>query len=130
MSPPDILLTTPEQFALLIAARDARRLFAIVRAVVLDELHAYHNSKRGDLLALGLARLSQLAPGHRRIGLSATVADPAPLQRFLVPQPPDGDRARNARERRGRRASRRSRSARPMPMCRGRAISPSTPCRM
>jgi ATP-dependent helicase Lhr and Lhr-like helicase len=91
-SPPDILLTTPEQFALLLANRDARRLFESVRAVVLDELHALANSKRGDLLALGLARLAQLAPAHRRIGLSATVADPAPLQRYLLPQPLDGER--------------------------------------
>jgi ATP-dependent helicase Lhr and Lhr-like helicase len=85
-NPPDILLTTPEQLALLLANRDARRMFA-VRAVVLDELHALANSKRGDLLALGLARLERLAPGHRRVGLSATVADPEPLQRYLVPQP-------------------------------------------
>jgi ATP-dependent Lhr-like helicase len=84
--PPDILLTTPEQFALLLAARDSERLLSNIRAVVLDELHAFHNTKRGDLLALGLARLERLAPGHRRIGLSATVADPAPLQRYLVPQ--------------------------------------------
>jgi ATP-dependent Lhr-like helicase len=84
--PPDILLTTPEQFALLLAARDSERLLSHIRAVVLDELHAFHNTKRGDLLALGLARLEKLAPGHRRIGLSATVADPAPLQRYLVPQ--------------------------------------------
>jgi ATP-dependent Lhr-like helicase len=86
-SPPDFLLTTPEQFALLLSSREARRLFESVRAVVLDELHAIHNTKRGDLLSLDLARLESLAPGHRRIGLSATVADPAPLQRFLVPQP-------------------------------------------
>ncbi|HUJ02624.1 MAG TPA: ligase-associated DNA damage response DEXH box helicase [Rhizomicrobium sp.] len=90
-SPPDFLLTTPEQFALLLASREAARLFSSVQAVVLDELHAIHNSKRGDLLALGLARLQALAPGHRRIGLSATVADPAPLQRFLVPQPEHGE---------------------------------------
>ncbi|HEV2563095.1 MAG TPA: ligase-associated DNA damage response DEXH box helicase [Rhizomicrobium sp.] len=90
-APPDFLLTTPEQFALLLASREAARLFASVRAVVLDELHAIHNSKRGDLLALGLSRLEKLAPGHRRIGLSATVADPAPLQRFLVPQPEAGE---------------------------------------
>ena len=38
-----------------------------------------------------LARLSTLAPGHRRVGLSATVKDPAPLQRFLVPQPLNGE---------------------------------------
>ncbi|MGD0192520.1 MAG: ligase-associated DNA damage response DEXH box helicase [Rhizomicrobium sp.] len=89
--PPDILLTTPEQFALLLASRDARRFFSSLRAVVLDELHALHNTKRGDLLALGLARLGNYAADHRRVGLSATVADPAPLQRYLVPQPLDGE---------------------------------------
>jgi ATP-dependent Lhr-like helicase len=86
-SPPDILLTTPEQFALLLSSKDAKRFFENVQAVVLDELHAIHNSKRGDLLSLGLARLQELAPKHRRIGLSATVADPKPLQRYLMPQP-------------------------------------------
>ncbi|HEY8698274.1 MAG TPA: ligase-associated DNA damage response DEXH box helicase [Rhizomicrobium sp.] len=90
-SPPDVLLTTPEQFALLLSSRDAPRMFENVRVVVLDELHAASNSKRGDLLALGLSRLQRLAPKHRRIGLSATVADPAPLQRFLVPQPAVGE---------------------------------------
>jgi len=86
-APPDILLTTPEQLALLLSHRDAPRLFGGLKTVVLDELHAIHNTKRGDLLALDLARLARLAPGIRRVGLSATVADPAPLQRYLVPQP-------------------------------------------
>jgi ATP-dependent Lhr-like helicase len=90
-SPPDILLTTPEQLALLLANRDAPRFFEKLKAVVLDELHALHNSKRGDLLALGLARLQSLAPKHRRIGLSATVSDPAPLRRYLKPQPLEGE---------------------------------------
>ncbi len=90
-APPDILLTTPEQVALMLASKEAPRLFEHLRAVVLDELHALHNSKRGDLLALGLARLAKLAPRHRRVGLSATVADPAPLQRYLVPQPETGE---------------------------------------
>jgi len=90
-SPPDILLTTPEQFALLLSSKDAKRFFENVQAVVLDELHAMHNSKRGDLLSLGLARLQALAPKHRRIGLSATVADPKPLQRYLMPQPVNGE---------------------------------------
>ena len=89
--PPDILLTTPEQLALLLAHPAAPRLFENLKTVVLDELHALFNSKRGDLLALGLARLSTLAPGHRRVGLSATVKDPAPLQRFLLPQPMAGE---------------------------------------
>ena len=90
-SPPDILLTTPEQLSLLLSSKDAPRMFAKLRAVVLDELHAMQNTKRGDLLALALSRLQTLAPGHRRMGLSATVKDPAPLQRFLVPQPVGGD---------------------------------------
>jgi ATP-dependent Lhr-like helicase len=87
VAPPDMLLTTPEQLALLIAYPAADRLFAGLRYVVLDELHALAPSKRGDLLALGLARLARLAPKMQRIGLSATVADPARLRRYLVPQP-------------------------------------------
>jgi len=84
--PPDILLTTPEQLALLLSSDDAPFLFAQLRRIVLDELHALVTSKRGDLLSLGLARLWRLAPQLRSIGLSATVAEPQSLARFLVPQ--------------------------------------------
>lgn len=89
-NPPDILLTTPEQLALLLASDDAPYLFGTLRRIVLDELHALVTSKRGDLLSLGLARLWRIAPQLRAIGLSATVADPDELARFLVPQP-DGE---------------------------------------
>jgi ATP-dependent Lhr-like helicase len=85
--PPDILLTTPEQLALLLSSDDAPFLFGSLKRIVLDELHALVTSKRGDLLSLGLARLWQLAPQMRSIGLSATVAEPEQLARFLVPQP-------------------------------------------
>jgi ATP-dependent Lhr-like helicase len=85
--PPDILLTTPEQLALLLASADAPFLFGMLKRVILDELHSLVTSKRGDLLSLGLARLFALAPGLQSIGLSATVADPQELCRFLVPQP-------------------------------------------
>ena len=88
--PPDILLTTPEQLALLLSSDDAPFLFGSLRRIVLDELHALVTSKRGDLLSLGLARLWRLAPRLRAIGLSATVAEPQSLARFLVPQR-DGD---------------------------------------
>lgn len=88
--PPDILLTTPEQLALLLASDDAPYLFGTLQRVILDELHALVTSKRGDLLSLGLAKLFTLAPGLRTIGLSATVADPLELQRYLVPQPEQG----------------------------------------
>src|SRR5207245_2955863 len=84
--PPDILLTTPEQLALLLSSDDAPFLFSSLKRIVLDELHALVTSKRGDLLSLGLARLWRLAPGLRSIGLSATVAEPESLARFLVPQ--------------------------------------------
>jgi ATP-dependent helicase Lhr and Lhr-like helicase len=86
--PPDILLTTPEQLGLMLSHADAAQLFAGLRTVVLDELHALAASKRGDLMALGLARLAQLAPGHIRIGLSATVARPSELRAFLAIQKP------------------------------------------
>ena len=86
VDPPDILLTTPEQLALLLASREAANLFRGLDTIVLDELHALVANKRGDLLSLDLARLARLAPQHRRVGLSATVADPDHLRRYLVPQ--------------------------------------------
>ena len=93
--PPDILLTTPEQLALLLASADAPYLFGTLRRVVLDELHSLVTSKRGDLLSLGLARLFALAPQLTTVGLSATVAEPDDLARFLVPQPPAGGARRH-----------------------------------
>ncbi|WP_417670581.1 ligase-associated DNA damage response DEXH box helicase [Roseibium sp.] len=90
--PPEILLTTPEQIALLLSDPASDRLFSSVRTVVLDELHALVTSKRGDLLALGLARLRQIAPRMRTIGLSATVADPDDLRAYLVEQTDPGAR--------------------------------------
>jgi ATP-dependent Lhr-like helicase len=87
LNPPDILLTTPEQVALLLAAPDARRFFADLDTVILDELHALVTNKRGDLLSLGLARLRMLAPRLKMIGLSATVAEPDAIRAWLVAQP-------------------------------------------
>ncbi|MFG1362021.1 ligase-associated DNA damage response DEXH box helicase [Xanthobacter versatilis] len=84
--PPDILLTTPEQISLLLASKDAEHLFSGLKRVVLDELHALVTSKRGDLLALALARLRAIAPGLQCVGLSATVAEPDDLRRYLVAQ--------------------------------------------
>ncbi|MGE4371521.1 MAG: ligase-associated DNA damage response DEXH box helicase [Xanthobacter sp.] len=84
--PPDILLTTPEQLSLLLASKDGEHLFNGLRRVVLDELHALVTSKRGDLLALALARLRTIAPGLQCVGLSATVAEPDALRRYLSPQ--------------------------------------------
>jgi ATP-dependent Lhr-like helicase len=88
--PPDILLTTPEQLALLLASADAPYLFGSLKRVILDELHSLVLSKRGDLLSLGLARLFTIAPNLTTVGLSATVAEPDELRRYLAPQPRDG----------------------------------------
>jgi len=93
LAPPDILLTTPEQLALLIAAKDVDRFFSGLRYVVLDELHSLVASKRGHLLALGLARLRNLVPALQTVGLSATVAEPDELRRWLVNQNPPGGMA-------------------------------------
>jgi ATP-dependent Lhr-like helicase len=86
--PPDILLTTPEQLALFCAWEGAREYFADLRCVIIDEAHAIWPSKRGDLLALGLARLQQFAPMMRRVGLSATVDDPDLVRKWLGSNPP------------------------------------------
>jgi ATP-dependent Lhr-like helicase len=91
--PPDILLTTPEQLALLLAHAEAREFFKDLRRVVLDELHSLVTSKRGDLLSLGLARLLTIAPQATAVGLSATVREPDDLRRYLVPQRTDADLA-------------------------------------
>ncbi|GKY88633.1 ligase-associated DNA damage response DEXH box helicase [Sinisalibacter aestuarii] len=81
--PPHILLTTPESLALLLSYEDAPRMFAGLQRVVVDELHALAESKRGDQLMLLLTRLAALAPGLRRVGLSATVEDPPALARYF-----------------------------------------------
>lgn len=81
--PPDILLTTPEQLALFCAWEGAREYFSDLACVIVDEAHAIWPSKRGDLLALGLARLQQFAPRMRRVGLSATVDDPDLVRKWL-----------------------------------------------
>ncbi|MEM9248605.1 MAG: ligase-associated DNA damage response DEXH box helicase [Pseudomonadota bacterium] len=85
--PPDILLTTPESLALLTSYEDAPHIFSGVQRIIVDEIHALAESKRGDQLMLALARLSALRPGLRRVGLSATVEDPERMGRMLASHP-------------------------------------------
>ena len=82
-TPPDVLLTTPEQLALFIASEHAKEFFADLKCVIVDEIHAIAASKRGDLLSLGLATLASWAPQCRFLGLSATVRDPQGLADWL-----------------------------------------------
>ncbi len=88
--PPDILLTTPEQLALMIAHKDAREFFGGLKRIVLDEIHSLVTSKRGDLLSLGLARVRKLAGEATAVGLSATVREPDQLRRYLASGDPYG----------------------------------------
>ncbi|WP_375260976.1 ligase-associated DNA damage response DEXH box helicase [Palleronia sp.] len=85
--PPHILLTTPESLALLLSYEDAPRIFAGLKRIVVDEIHALAESKRGDQLVLALSRLQALVPNLRRVGLSATVEDPAAIAGFLARHP-------------------------------------------
>ena len=82
-NPPNILMTTPESLALMLSHPDAAETFGGIATIILDELHVLMGTKRGDMLALSLARLAKFAPGMRRVGLSATVADAAPLRAYL-----------------------------------------------
>src|SRR5207237_9150704 len=52
---------------------------------VVDELHGFAKEKRGDLLSLSMSRLERLAPGLRRVGLSATIGDPDAYRSWLAP---------------------------------------------
>ncbi len=82
-TPPDLLLTTPESFALLLSQPEAPSMFGGLHAVIVDEVHALAGTKRGDQLALCLARAAKWAPRARRVGLSATVAHRAALRAFI-----------------------------------------------
>ncbi len=85
--PPHILLTTPESLALLTSYEDAPRMFKGLQRVIVDEIHALAESKRGDQLMLALARLQTLCPDLRRVGLSATVDDPQQIAHLLARHP-------------------------------------------
>jgi ATP-dependent Lhr-like helicase len=82
--PPQILLTTPESLSLLLSYPDSATMFANLKTIVIDELHAFAREKRGDLLSLSMARLQALSPKLRRVGLSATIADPDAYRTWLA----------------------------------------------
>ncbi|MEM8655228.1 MAG: ligase-associated DNA damage response DEXH box helicase [Pseudomonadota bacterium] len=85
--PPHILLTTPESLALLTSYEDAPRMFAGLKRVIVDEIHALAESKRGDQMFLALSRLQALRPDLKRVGLSATVEDPQAIAHLLARHP-------------------------------------------
>ena len=83
--PPHILVTTPESLYLLLTAQRSREMLRTVRTVIVDEMHAVLESRRGGHLALTLERLEHVAGRPiQRIGLSATVKPIEEVGRWLV----------------------------------------------
>ncbi len=83
-NPPHILVTTPESVYILLTSDSGRRMLRNVRTVIVDEIHALANSKRGAHLALSLERLGALTGQPlQRIGLSATQKPIEDIARFL-----------------------------------------------
>jgi ATP-dependent Lhr-like helicase len=86
--PPHILVTTPESLYLLLTSESGRRMLSTVRTLIVDEIHAVVDDRRGAHLALSIERLAALtrsaSGGLQRIGLSATQKPIEEVARFLV----------------------------------------------
>jgi ATP-dependent Lhr-like helicase len=89
-TPPHILVTTPESLYLLLTSERSRRMLATARTVIVDEIHAVIETRRGAHLALSLERLDHVA-GRRlqRIGLSATQQPIDAVAAWLTGAPDD-----------------------------------------
>jgi len=85
---PHILVTTPESLYILLTAEKSREMLRTVSTVIVDEIHAVADDKRGSHLALSIARLDALTEDTgkpQRIGLSATVKPIEEVAQFLAP---------------------------------------------
>jgi ATP-dependent Lhr-like helicase len=86
--PPHVLVTTPESLFILLTAERSRAALKTTRTLIVDEVHAIVDDKRGSHLALSIARLEDLVlkaggPPLQRVGLSATVKPIEEVARFL-----------------------------------------------
>lgn len=85
--PPHILIITPESLYLMLTSRTGQNVLATAKAVILDELHALIDTKRGAHLMLSLARLDRLCGRPlQRIGLSATIEPLQLAAEYLAPE--------------------------------------------
>ena len=83
--PPNILLTTPESLALLMSYPEAPSIFSSLKRIIVDEIHAITESKRGDQLFLAISNIRKYCLDAKIIGLSATVNDPSLIAGWLAP---------------------------------------------
>ena len=87
-SPPHILITTPESLYLMLSSVSGQGILRTARWIIIDELHAIIDTKRGAHLMLSIARLDRLcASPLQRIGLSATIQPLAVAANYLSPEP-------------------------------------------
>ncbi len=84
--PPHILVTTPESLFILLTAKKSREALKTARTLIVDEIHAVADDKRGSHLALSIERLTNVVGKLQRVGLSATVSPLEEVARFLSPQ--------------------------------------------
>lgn len=82
--PPHIMITTPESLAIMLQTKSFREHFRNVEWLIVDEIHALAENKRGTHLSLTMEMLQRLCPGVCRVGLSATVAPLEDVAGFLV----------------------------------------------
>lgn len=85
---PIFLITTPETLQSILPTKSFAQHLRNVEFVVVDEVHELYYNKRGAQLSIALERLEEVAPGFKRIGISATVADPETAGRFICGQRP------------------------------------------